>query len=329
LGLGKFLFLSFQDLEKVRVDTKRLVDILEEVFRAEHRGEIIAGKKVSLRMPDRRGAFINSMPAYLKYQGVAGIKWVAGFPEALDHGQPYITGIIVLNDCSTGQPKSVMDGTLITRVRTAAVSILGAKYLKRSDASVMGIIGCGQLGRAHLIAACEYFNFKKAYCFDTFTEVSEKLVTDLQGFYGVEMVVSTSWQEVLEKSDVVFTCTVPDEPFLDCSYLKPGSVAVSIEGRQVWKTEDYNKFDKLCVDEWNGMKEGGHVRDLVNTGKLTEDNIYADLEELVNQTKPGRENDKENILLLTRGLGAEDVAIAQVYYERAKAAGLGIELTLF
>jgi ornithine cyclodeaminase/alanine dehydrogenase-like protein (mu-crystallin family) len=327
--MGKFLFLSFQELETIGVKTAELVDVLEEVFHEIARGGVIIAKKVSLRMPDRAGAFINSMPAYLKYRGVAGIKWVAGFPEAVKHGQPYITGTIILNDCSTGQPLCIMDGTLITRVRTAAVSILGAKYLRCKGASVVGLIGCGQLGRAHLEAAIDYLPTKTAYCFDMMPNLAQSMVDDLQGKNGVEIVACTSWQEVLEKSDVVFTCTVPQKPFLAYKHVKPGSAIVSIEGRQVWFAEDYLKFDKLCVDEWESLKEGTHVKELVNTGLLTEENIYADLGELVTHKKQGRESEQETILLLTRGLGAADVAIANLYYERALQMGIGEQLTMF
>ena len=327
--MGKFLFLSFDDVVKTGVGIADLIETLEQVFRASKRGEVVSSKKVSTRLADREDAFLNSMPAYLQYKGVAGIKWVAGFPEAVRLGQPYITGSVILNDCNTGQPSAFMDATWITRERTAAISVLGVKYLKKAKCPNMGIIGCGELGRAHVFSSLGFFpEIKTVYCYDLFPKTAEKLAADVREIKGVEAIVCPDYKEALSMGDIIYTCTTPKEPFLSFNDVKEGATAVSIEGKQVWLSEDYARFDRLCVDEWHGIKEGAHVKNLVSGGFISDDQISAGLEELVNgQTV--RSGDKEKVLMVTRGMGAEDVAIAHLIYERARALGLGMDLTLF
>lgn len=327
--MGKFLFLSFTDVVETGVGIADLIETLEEVFRASKRGEVVSSKKISTRLADREDAFLNSMPAYLQYKGVAGIKWVAGFPEAVRLGQPYITGSVILNDCNTGQPSAFMDATWITRERTAAISVLGVKYLKKAECPNLSIIGCGELGRAHVFSSLSFFpEIKTVYCYDIFPASAEKLAADVTEAGGVEAIVCPDHREAMRMGDIIYTCTTPKEPFLSYNDVKEGATAVSIEGKQVWLSEDYARFDKLCVDEWDGIKEGAHMKNLVSGGFVSDRQISAGLEEIVNG-KAVRSDDKERILMATRGMGAEDVAIAHLIYEKARKLGLGAELTLF
>ena len=88
-------------------------------------------------------------------------------------------------------------------------------------------------------------------------------------------------------------------------------------------------MDKIVVDDWGQCKEGGKLGSLsphVRAGKLTAETVHAELGEIVAGKKVGRESDDERILFWHRGLSINDIALGQLYYEKALEMGIGTKL---
>ena len=155
--------LSFRYLSQEQVvaaggrDMALAVDDIEEVFRLHARGDYVLPTKAVLRWGDvasemSRGR-INAMPGYVGGRfDMAGVKWIASFPANIDRGMPRASGVTILNDPATGVPVAVIDGTLISAMRTGAVSGVASRHLAREDAGVVGIIGAGVQSRTQLMA---------------------------------------------------------------------------------------------------------------------------------------------------------------------------------
>jgi ornithine cyclodeaminase/alanine dehydrogenase-like protein (mu-crystallin family) len=121
---SKLLYLSQADVDAVGLTMREIIDALEVAFKEKGEGKVEMPPKPGIHpQPD---AFIHAMPAYIPALKSAGLKWVSGFPENLDRGLPYITGLLVLNDPETGLPLSVMDCVWITAMRTGAATALAA-----------------------------------------------------------------------------------------------------------------------------------------------------------------------------------------------------------
>src|SRR5688572_20670260 len=132
----RVLYLSRADVEAVGLTMKELVAAVEELFVEKGEGRVEMPPKPGIHpLPD---AFIHAMPAYIPRLEAAGMKWVAGFPQNQAKGLPYIAGVLVLNDPSTGLPRMIADCTWITAMRTGAASAVAAKYLARADSEVLG-----------------------------------------------------------------------------------------------------------------------------------------------------------------------------------------------
>ena len=119
------------------------------------------------------------MPAYLPNPGVAGVKWISGYPDNQKRGLPYITGLLVLNDTDTGIPTAVMDATWITAKRTGAATGVAAKYLARKDSSTVGILACAVQGRSNLEALSTLFKLRKVKAYDILPEVARKFAREM------------------------------------------------------------------------------------------------------------------------------------------------------
>ncbi|MEE9562575.1 MAG: ornithine cyclodeaminase family protein, partial [Thermoanaerobaculia bacterium] len=144
------LYLSQSDVASLGVTITEIIDAVEKMFEEKAAGRVEMPPKPGIHpQPD---SFIHAMPAYIPAMKSAGIKWVSGFPENYRRDLPYVSGLIVLNDPETGLPLAVMDCVWITAQRTAAASAVAAKYLARTDAETIGILGCGVQGRSHLRA---------------------------------------------------------------------------------------------------------------------------------------------------------------------------------
>lgn len=152
-------YLSRQDVESLAIGMEEIIDAVGAALR--ERGEGTAEMPPKPGVHPRKDAFIHAMPAFLEGMGAAGLKWVSGFPQNLEKGLPYISGLFVLNDVQTGLPLSVMDCTWITGARTGAASAVAAKYLARPESATIGIVACGLQGRTNLEAMACVFPWKR------------------------------------------------------------------------------------------------------------------------------------------------------------------------
>ena len=121
------LYLSRRDVESLEISMREVLEVVDHGFLLKGLGKT--------EMPPKRGihtranAFIHAMPAYVKEEEIAGLKWVSGYPGNMDKGLPYITGLLALNDPETGIPMAVMDCAWITAARTGASVGVSAKFL--------------------------------------------------------------------------------------------------------------------------------------------------------------------------------------------------------
>ena len=130
------------------------------------------------------------MPAFVPGAGALGVKLVGSFPGNPERGLPAVNGLIVLSDPATGVPVSVMDGTLVTALRTGASAGVAARFLARQGARVAAIVGCGVQGRTSLRALAEALpGLREVRCRDTRESVALDFVAELSALLpGLEFV---------------------------------------------------------------------------------------------------------------------------------------------
>ena len=324
MASGEILYLSRSDVENVALDVKTIISLLEEAFRLKGRGLVEMPPKPGIHTkPD---AFIHAMPAYIPGMGSAGIKWVSGYPENHKHGLPYINGLIILNDVETGLPYTVMDCTWITAYRTGAATALSAKYLARRDSETVGILACGVQGRTNLEALACLFRIRRVYAYDISKGAREKYVREMSEKLGVEITGVEEPREAVVKSDIVVTSgpiLKNPRPTIGRDWLQPGGFASAVDFDSYWRPEALSQFDKISTDDhaqFQYYRSIGYFRSTPDP--------YADLGEIVNGFKPGREGEGERTMAMNLGLALEDMAVAPEIYRRALEKGLGTWLEL-
>ncbi len=317
-----------QEQVKSLLDMATTVKIVERVYRAHGEGKVILPTKVTLDLGEGRPwppykGFMNAMPAYLGDVDIAGIKWVGGFQNNSKVGLPYISGMILLINPQNGTFIAAMDGVHITALRTGAASAVCAKALSRKDASVLGIIGAGVQGRMHLRALQHVFNLREVRVFDIQKGAVEKYQEEMTEELAIKILPKSSCREVVEGADIVCTVTFGDESMVKKEWLKRGSLVISVGSHQELDPEVVLSADKIVVDHWGQASHRGELAKLVEAGKLREQDVHAEIGQILVGEKKGRERDDENILAVPIGLGSLDIACAYEVYRKALEKGIG------
>jgi ornithine cyclodeaminase/alanine dehydrogenase-like protein (mu-crystallin family) len=252
---------------------------------------------------DPPGGFYGIMPA-LTPDGL-GQKIVTFYPPNAEKGIPTHMALIVLNDLQTGAPVAVMDGRLITEMRTAAVSAAATKLLAPKEAKVLAILGSGVQARSHLEALRLVRTFDQIW-------VWSQNKSHAEGFAKETGAKSMSAEDAVRGADVIVTVTSSKTPVLRGSWLKPGCHVNAVGAcRHDWRELDDEAMRNsvLFVDSREAaMKESG---DVILSGAK----IYAELGEAFAGKVPSRIND--TTIFKSLGMAVEDIAAALLVYQAA------------
>lgn len=313
------------------------IDVMESVFSLHHKGDYVLPNKSVLRWGDidsetTRGR-VNSMPASIggEFQSV-GIKWISSSPTNPDkYGLPRASGIIILNDYETLFPKAIMDGMLLSAMRTGANSGVAAKYLAREDSKVLGLIGAGAQNKTQLMAMKSVLkNLTEVKINDLNKERAHLFAEEMSEKVNLPIKVVDTAEEAVRGSDVFITATVSKTPIVKYEWIDKGSLYLHV-GSHECEYEVIEKADKIVVDDWEELKHRGveTISLMYAEGEFNESRIDAQLGEIVNNIKHGRMNNDEFIYFNSVGMGIQDVALASIVYEKAVEKKIGKQLNMW
>jgi len=270
------------------------------------------------RAPLPGGAF-NLMGAAYGAKGVHGLKAYAGVKGAQFHALLYSS-----LDASL---KAVIEADLFGQMRTGAASGIATRLLANAHARTLGVIGTGKQSRMQVAAVCTVRPIRQVRVFSRTAEHREAYARSLQSELGVEVVPASSAQACVAEADVVVTITKSAEPVCRAEWLAEGA-HVNVAGansdarREVDAETVLRAAVKVTDHVAQAKEEAAEFRALVAAGKL-EWSAIRELGELVTGKAKGRTSPSELTLFKSLGIALEDVAFAELVYERALATGVG------
>jgi thiomorpholine-carboxylate dehydrogenase len=276
-----------------------LVPAMEKALAAFSLGEVVHPVRGILPVGSGHG-FFGIMPAV--YGAILGAKLVTLFPKNAGTSLPTHQGVIVIFSSTTGEPIAIMDGRLITEMRTAAVSAVAVKWLARNDAKVLAILGSGVQARAHYQALSAVRQFSEIRIWSRSSSNAQTLAKEIGG-------VAMSAEEAVRNADVVITVTHSHEPVLHGKWLKPGVLvcAVGAVGLKNRELDDDAMKGAVIVDSRQAAEvESG---DIFLSGAM----VYAELGEIIagKVLRP----DANATVFESLGLAIEDLASAKLVLE--------------
>jgi ornithine cyclodeaminase/alanine dehydrogenase-like protein (mu-crystallin family) len=306
-----FVYLPRKEVSGLLPPIPEQLDLVEETYRAVGAGRVELPPKPGIH--PRKDSFIHAMPAYLRDDDVAALKWVAGYPGNKERGLPYISGLIVLNDAETGLPTAIMDGAEITAARTAAASGVCIRRWAPAGWSNAAILGAGEQGRHHARVLGALNGAARILVYDPHPE----RIAQLEG--RVEPVEAP--EEATSRSEVIVTAgpivEEPESP-LGRDWLGDSWIGLPIDFDFYFSAEAVAAADLFLVDDvdqFEYYRSLGHFQ-----GWPKPDGSVG--EALAGADSPAR------VVCCNLGVGALDAAFAARVLAAAREQGVGTELQL-
>jgi len=315
----KTLVLTRADVEHV-VTMKLAVDAVERAFAAFGHGEGSMPAKLYLPIEDHQGDF-RAMPSRLG--GSAGIKWVnVHATNRKEYGLPTVMGVFILSDPANAFPLAIMDGTLLTALRTGAAGAVASKYLAPTGPATISFVGAGAQARTLHDAHRVIYDSFNALVHDRNESTARKFADEVDG-----SVVSL---EQAASADIICTATPSRAPFVEPQWIRPGAhinaMGADAPGKQELFTEVL-KHAAVYIDDIHQATASGEINVPLSQGDFTVDEIAGTLGEVVAGGLP-RPPPETTTVFDSTGLAIQDVALARAIYDTARERGIGLEIDL-
>jgi alanine dehydrogenase len=329
---GELIFLGEDDVRRLALSDLEILAAVEDALRAQGLGAARLEPRVHIE-PDVafRGHF-NVLRGYLAPLGLAGVKVVGDYLDNHERGLQSELGLLSLYDARTGMPVAIVAASQLTDMRTGALTALGARYLARPGARVLGHVGARGTAYWNVRLLDHLFDFEEIRVHSLRPASREAFARRLEQDLGKPVRVAASWDECLRGADVLVEASRLErpEPLLRTEWVGPGTLVVPYGTVSAVELSLTKAMDKVVVDDWRQCLAGpfGALREHVDQGLLTEQTLHAELAQIVVGDRPGRESDEERILFWHRGLALSDIALGHALVEKARASGVGRTLEL-
>jgi len=303
------------------------INICEQAFCDYADGNVILPDKISVIFNQESQDRINCLPAAIKTEKIYGMKWVSVFPENPRlKNLSNLTAVILLSELESGFPIAFMEGSLCSNLRTASAGAIAAKYCAKKECRTMGFIGAGEQAKSQFLAMKAVRpEISVCYISSRTSESENRFVQQMKKFHPeVEFIkCSGNHKKAVEDADIIVTAISSQEKILKAEWIKPGAFYSHVAGLED-EFDVARKASKIICDNWETVKHRTQtISQMYKQGLLSDDDIYADLHQIIKGEKNGRENDDEFIYFNSVGMSFTDVALANWMYKLAVSKNVG------
>ena len=302
-----------------------LIGAMESALTAFSNGQVVQPVRPVIEMGE--AALFAAMPGFLRDPPVLGAKLVTVIAANQARGLATHQAAILLLDPETGMLLAVMDGRLITEMRTAAVSAVSMRHLARSDASVLAILGSGVQARSHLAALTIERPFREVRAWSPTPAHLQKFVAEA----AVPIRLCQTAAEAVRGADVIALTTASFEPVIASDWVSSGAHVISVGACRPNQREmdpELLSRARVVVDSRDAaFQESGDVILAEREGRIAKEQVM-ELGEVVAGRAPDRASPSEITVFKSLGLAVEDLVAARLAFQRARQLRKGIEIDL-
>jgi ornithine cyclodeaminase/alanine dehydrogenase-like protein (mu-crystallin family) len=234
---------------------------------------------------------------------------------------------VLLFDPETGALLALIEGAAVTVARTAAVSAVAARHLRKPGAFRLALFGAGVQARGHLSAFAETVPGLDGVRVWSPAPDMDRFVADASETCPVPVMAAASAEDAARGADLIVLVTSSNEPVLQSNWVGPGALVVSVGAcRPDWREMDPALVARarLFVDSRvSALAESGDIMQGLQAGSFAENHIVGELGDVVAGRLAGRRDDRETIVFKSLGLAVEDVTAADLVYKRAIERSVG------
>jgi ornithine cyclodeaminase/alanine dehydrogenase-like protein (mu-crystallin family) len=271
-----------------------------------------------------------SMPVYVGGDvNRVGHKWAAESLANQERGDmPMGVDIVLLHDLEHAIPHAIVEGGLITAMRTSAVAGVGAKYLANPGSKIAGLVGAGVIGRTMIMAMLGAVpTLEEIRLYDLNLPRARNLAAEFED--QIEIRVVENIQEAFKDADIITTQTTTRQPIVSDAWVPKGSYYAHM-GPNEAEDPVFLNTDRLVVDNWETLRTWDFFAPtrLMKEGRLNEDEV-VNLGDIMIDKATGRTGADQRIIFANLGMGCLDITVAERIYRNALAKGLGQKLRLW
>ncbi|CAA9407836.1 MAG: Ornithine cyclodeaminase [uncultured Ramlibacter sp.] len=323
-------YLHHGDVQALALTDAEIVTAVEEGLRAQGLGQTTIEPRMHLVPEKDWPGHFNVLRGYIRPLGLAGVKVVGDFYRNYEAGLPSELALLNLFDPKTGKPVAVIDASDITDMRTGAVTALGARHLARKNSKVLGHIGARGTSYWNVRLLDSIFHFDEIRVHSRRPESRNAFARKLEADLGKKITVTEDWEACVRGADIVVEASRLEKPapMLKTEWIEKGACVIPYGTMSAVELSLTDIMDKMVMDDWGQAKAGpfGALRAHVDSGRLSESTLHAELGQIVAGLKPGRESDGETNLFWHRGLSLSDIALGAAMLKKAQALGIGQRL---
>jgi alanine dehydrogenase len=328
--MSEVLILSKNEVQSC-LPMGKTIEAVREAYIAFAKGRVQLAPVAHLDVKQYNGE-VDIKPGYVEDFGIIGTKIASGYYDNHQLGLPPGAAIIVLMDLKTSMPIAIMDGTYITAYRTGAAGAVAADVLARKNSKRVGVVGTGTQGRMQIIALRELLKIEEVRAWDIVGEVAERYAKEMAESLGIEVNAFSNVEDVVRDADVVVTVTPSREALVKSDWIGEGvhinAIGADGPGKQELDPRIVASADKIVVDSLVQCRMIGEIQHALAQNLITEDNVHAEIGQILIGDKSGRESGKEITMFDSTGIAAQDIAAGYVVYKEAKEKGLGLTTNL-
>ena len=321
------VYLNHADVQALAITDGEILAAVEDGLRAQGLQQTTIEPRVHLVPEKQWPGHFNVLRGYIRPLQLAGVKVVGDFYRNYERGLPSELAVLNLFDPRTGAPVAIIDASDITDMRTGAVTTIGAKHLARKDSKVLGHIGARGTSYWNVRLLHSVFHFDEIRVHSRRAESRDAFAARLRSDVGANVIVTADWESCVRGADIVVEASRLEkpEPMLKTEWIARGACVIPYGTMSAVELTLTDIMDKMVMDDWGQAKAGpfGALRAHVDSGRLSEKNLHAELGQIVAGLKPGRQSDAETNLFWHRGLSLSDIALGAAMLAKAKRLGIG------
>ena len=290
-------------------------------FRMEPKGHIVL---------DKYPGEWEAMPSYIEEPEAAACKWVSiRERNRAQYDLPTVFSILIYTHPETGFPLAICDGSYHTVMRTGAAAAVSAKWMARKNAKALAIVGAGHMAEGTLATCNVVFPWEEVRVWSrTQATLDHFIATQGPKYPQLKLRASTNLADVVRGADVVVTVTPARGPIVMNDWIAPGTHIAALGADKGGDQELDPKIlqrARIYVDDIRQCRTDGEINVPLRQGLIEEKDIAGEIGEVITGRKPGRAADGEITLFDSTGIALQDSATVPLEYERAVAAGVGVE----
>ena len=308
-----------EDRLREMVGERDALRAVETAFMALSQGRVVQPSPMGLDLQEVRGE-VHVKGAYLYGEPVFAVKVASGFYGNPQRGLPTGSGVVLVFDAGTGFPLALLqDNGYLTELRTGGAGALAVRLLTPDRPLTVGVIGAGSQARYQLRAMAGVRTLTQGRVWSPIPREVDEYCREMASRPGLPIVPASTPREAAEGADLLVTVTPSRSPIVEADWLREGATVVAVgsdgpEKREL-AVEVLGRAGKVVVDSREQCLRLGETHHAVKAGVLTPEGIHAELGEILQGSRPGREGSELIVCDLT-GVGAQDAAMAGVVWAR-------------